>query len=111
MSSVEINLTQDARTLINIDLSTSGTVYWTIPQTMDSGYTLTLDKGLATEQVYTVGSGLTLDAPNKTITWAFGSELDQAKDYVGELVSDSRVIGVYFSMKVVARIRVRKALI
>lgn len=62
---------------------------------LDSGYTLTLDEGKATEKILTVGNGITLDTQDKSISIALDTSTMEKKTYTGCLVSDSKVVGVY----------------
>jgi hypothetical protein len=65
-------------------------------QTLDSGYTLTI-----AGNTYTVGSGLALDAPTKTIIWNLDTTGIAGGEYEGELISDSKVSGVYLKIDIV----------
>lgn len=101
-----IDLRQNNALDIWIDKGTTGNVTFALPSalSLDTGYTLVLDPELTTEQTYTVGSGITLDVPNKEFTWAWSTELSQERTYIGFLESDSAAIGTYF--KVLIRINV-----
>jgi len=93
MNQTIIDLRQTAQTVVKMDFGTSAVVTWSGIASMDTGYTLTLDEGLPTEQVYTVGSGLTLGA--SSIAWNIGAEIAKRKTYTGVLVSDTKVVGAY----------------
>ena len=101
-----IDLRQNNALDIWIDKGTTGNVTFALPSalTLDSAYTLVLDPELTTEQTYSVGSGITLDVPNNSFTWAWSTELSQERTYIGFLESDSQAIGTYF--KVLIRINV-----
>ena len=71
-------------------------------ETLDTDYTLTLNKGEADEIIYSVGSGLTLTdtVELKSISWALdASELPMGISR-GELRSLSNVAGIYLSIKI-----------
>lgn len=67
---------------------------------LDSGYTIVLDSGLTTEQSYSVGSGISLDAPTSSVNWSVDTTGWEKKTYTGEIISDSRVLGTYFRIKI-----------
>jgi hypothetical protein len=97
----KIDLRQQEELLVYIDAGTDGSIRFLDIPTMDVAYTLTLDSGLATEQVYTVGSGITLDAGNKTITWTWaGADFPSTKRYIGYLESTDLTIGAYLRIKI-----------
>jgi len=62
---------------------------------LDTGYTLTLNESGGTQQVFTVGSGITLSSSAKSISIAYDSSLVSEKIWKGQLVSDSKAVGVY----------------
>ena len=91
-----IDLKQKDSLCVKIDKGTSGSLNFdlsAIPN-MDTGYTLTLDVEQDTEQIYTVGSGLTISDTTNVI-WAFGPELSESRTYIGKFESDSQAIGTY----------------
>ena len=94
----KINLRQDILLRILLEHGvTYAPSFDGIPQ-LDTGYTLTLDPGLATEVVYTVGSGLTLSSFTSSVVWNLDTSVLQNKTYTGILESDSKVSGVYLKV-------------
>lgn len=64
---------------------------------LDTGYTLTLKDGETTVLTNTVGNGISLGAT--TIAWSYDTTTLDFKTYDLEIISDSRVMGVYFRRK------------
>jgi len=73
--------------------------------TLDTAYKLILDEGLATEQVYTVGSGLSLVEEENTVIWALDTAPLSVKNYSGYLVSDSNIDGIYLQINIKLNIK------
>ena len=68
MSSVSLDLRSNCTIDILVDFGVVDVITFAGFQTLDTGYTITLDAGETSEQVYTVGSGLTLGT--NSIAWA-----------------------------------------
>ena len=83
-----------------VDQGSIGVITFSGISQMDTGYTLILDEGLTTEQTFTVGSGIDLDVPTSSINWTFDTTGWEKKIYTGQVVSDSRVLGIYFKIKI-----------
>lgn len=100
----KINLKQDILLRILVEHGVSyAPSFDQLPQ-LDTGYTLTLDAGLATEQIYTVGSGLTLSSATNSVIWNLDTSQLQAKTYTGTLESDSKVSGMYLKINLIVEV-------
>ena len=90
-----IDLKQKDSLCVKIDKGVTGQLSFDLSAlpSMDSGYTLILDEEQDTQQIYTVGSGLTINTT--TVVWDFSTELSESKTYLGRFESDSQTIGTY----------------
>lgn len=104
MSKTTLDLRQNTILEILIDSGVNDVISWNDINQLDTGYTLTLDAGLTSEQIYTVGSGLTLVSSTNSITWQLDTSILETKKYTGVLVSDSKVAGIYFKSSVILTI-------
>ncbi len=95
-NTVELDSRERGKVVWYMDYGTLDVLTWEGIPTLDSGYTVILDEGETTEVTFTVGSGITLDSQNNNISLAIDSSTLQNKNYQGYIVSDSKIVGVYF---------------
>lgn len=95
-NSAQLDLRQGPYTNIAIDAGVSGLITWSDIPNLDTDYTIEIGG-----QTYTVGSGLTIDTPTKSVIWALDAGAFTAGEtYYGTLKSDSTIIGTYLYINI-----------
>ena len=95
-NSATLDLRQGPYTNIKIDEGVSGLITWSDIPNLDTGYTIEIG-----DQTYTVGSGLTIDIPTKSVVWTLdASAFTGGQTYKGTLKSDSTIIGTYLFINI-----------
>lgn len=97
-NTANIDLRQQSITSVKVQKTvkeTQAIITWADIPTLDTGYTLEV-----AGQTYTVGSGLTLDAPTSSVSWTINTNALTVGKYEGTLISDSEVVGVRFVTKI-----------
>lgn len=95
-NSATLDTRQGAYTNILMDAGVSDVITWSNIPNLDTGYTLEIN-----DLTYTVGSGLTIDIPTKSVVWTLdASAFTGGQTYKGTLKSDSTIIGTYLFINI-----------